>query len=52
MKWTAPIIGYPVYDKDGNIVEPEGFDKLTEEQKRNIVENTEYFRSIAPHKKD
>ena len=41
-------MGYPVYDKDGKIVEVEGFGKLTREQKRNIIENTEYFRSIRP----
>ena len=40
-KWTAPIVGYPVRDKDGKIVEVEGMPKLTEEQKRNVIENSE-----------
>ena len=50
-KWTAPLFGI-VRDKDDNIVEPEGFPKWTEEQKKVILENIEYFRSIAPRKKD
>lgn len=45
-KWTAPILGYPIFDKDGKIVKREGFAGLTKEQKKNIIENAEYFRSI------
>ena len=50
-KWTAPFLGI-VRDKDDNIVEPEGFPKWTEEQKKVVLENLEYFRSIAPREKD
>ena len=45
-KWTAPIVGYPIFDKDGKIVEHEDLAGLTREQKKNIIENMEYFRSI------
>ena len=51
LKWTAPLFGI-VRDKDGNIVELEGFGKFTEEQERNIIENTGYFRSISPDPED
>lgn len=44
-KWTAPIVGHPVRNKDGNIVEREGMPELTEEQERNVIENTEHFRT-------
>ena len=47
-KWSAPILGYPLFDKDGKIVEQEEFSGLTREQKKNIIENMEYFRSIRP----
>ena len=47
-KWGAPIVGYPVRDKDGKIVEIEGMPKLTKEQKCNVIENTEYFRGKKP----
>ena len=50
-KWTAPFLGI-VRDKDDNIVEPEGFPKWTEEQKKVVLENIEYFRSIAPSKEE
>ena len=51
-KWTAPFVGYPVRDADGNIVEVEGMPKLTDEQKRAAIENAEYFRSIRPDDAD
>ena len=51
-KWTAPILGYPIFDKDGKIVEREGLAGLTKDQKKNIIENTEYFRSIRPDEAD
>ena len=47
-KWTAPILGYPLFDKNGKIVEQEEFAGLTREQKKIIIENMEYFRSIGP----
>jgi len=47
-KWSAPILGYPLFDKDGKIVEQEEFSDLTRQQKKNIIENMEYFRSIRP----
>ena len=50
-QWTAPLLGM-VRDKDDNIVEPEGFPKWTEEQKKVVLENLEYFRSIALWEKD
>ena len=46
-KWTAPFAPYPVYDKDGNIVDREE-SNLTEEQKRAAIENADYFRGIQP----
>lgn len=51
-KWTAPILGYPIIDKDGKIVEREGLAGLTRDQKKTIIENTEYFRSIRPDDAD
>ena len=51
-KWTAPILGYPIFDKDGKIVEHEDLAGLTREQKKNIIENTEYFRSIQSNEAD
>lgn len=51
-KWSAPFGGYPVRDKDGNIVEREGMPKLTDEQKRAAIENAEYFGSIRPDDAD
>lgn len=50
-KWTAPFAPYPVYDKDGNIVDREE-SNLTDEQKRAVIENAEYFRSIRPDDAD
>ena len=51
-KWTAPILGYPIFDKDGKIVEREGLAGLTKDQKKNIIENMEYFRNIRPDDAD
>lgn len=51
-KWTAPILGYPIYDKDGKIIEHEDLAGLTRDQKMNIIENAKYFGSIRSDEAD